>query len=216
MNFSADLRLFTQLLDEFKPDSNHKSRWLAIFSASLALADESLIVKALTKGKKADIKRDEFYEIILQSYLFLGFPRMLVAANCLHKVFPNDRPAEQANRFEYEEFNQRGVELCRDVYKDKYEPLKKKVMTIAPEIFQWMILEGYGKVLSRDTVDIISRELAIVSSLMMENRSQQLESHIRGAINVGASKDLVKTVIEDIGQSAGDGYKSACLILENL
>ncbi len=79
-----------------------------------------------------------------------------------------------------------------------------------------MILEGYGKVLSRENLPLITRELSIVAFLTMENRVRQLHSHILGALNVGASEALVKSVVDDLGSSAGDGYNSALQILDKV
>ena len=87
---------------------------------------------------------------------------------------------------------------------------------MAPEIFRWMIVEGYGKVLSRPEVDIVDRELSIVAFLMVENHKRQLHSHIRGAINAGSSLTLLRTVIEDIGTVTRDGYQSSLRILARL
>ena len=91
--------------------------------------------------------------------------------------------------------------------------LKERVESFAPDIFRWMIVEGYGKVLSRDHVDIVDRELSIVAMLTMENKAKQLHSHILGARNVGAEEQLIRQVIEDIGMAAGDGYQTALAII---
>ena len=109
-----------------------------------------------------------------------------------------------------------GVELCRRVYRGNYELLKGKVEAIAPEIFRWMIVEGYGKVLSRPGLGSVDRELSITSFLMMEDRAQQLYSHMKGALNVGAPGELLAAVVNDIGEAAGAGYETALEILEKL
>ena len=80
--------------------------------------------------------------------------------------------------------------------------------SLAPDIFRWMIIEGYGKVLSRQILNIVDRELAIVAALMVDNRQKQLYSHMKGALNAGASEDLLKSVITDISHAAPDGYRS--------
>ena len=51
---------------------------------------------------------------------------------------------------------------------------------------------------------------------MMEDRRQQLHSHMRGAINVGAPAELLRCVIDDIGEAAGSGYDTALEILRKL
>ena len=79
-----------------------------------------------------------------------------------------------------------------------------------------MIIEGYGKVLSRPGLGIVERELANVAFLMGEDYEQQLHSHMRGALNVGATEELLKTVVHDIGEAAGNGYRTAQAILTKL
>jgi 4-carboxymuconolactone decarboxylase len=79
-----------------------------------------------------------------------------------------------------------------------------------------MELDGYGKVLSRPGLDIVDREMAIVACLMVENREAQLHSHIRGALSVGASRELVDAVITDLAPIAPEGETSARAILRKL
>ena len=79
-----------------------------------------------------------------------------------------------------------------------------------------MIIEGYGKVLSRPGLDIGIRELSIVAFLIAENRPKQLRSHMQGAINVGVSMEHLQVVITDLGEAVGDGFRSATAIIEQL
>ena len=195
------------------------SRCLALYSATIAVADEELMTQAIRLGQEHGLEYDRFYEIVLQSYLFLGFPRMLIAAEQLHEVLPNtgrNRRKMPSAGNEYESWRENGLQLCRRIYGDAYEPLREKVQPIAPEIFDWMILEGYGKVLSRPGLGPIDRELSIVAFLMLENRPKQLRSHMQGALNVGAPEEQLRAVVEDIGEAAGDGYRAACAVLERL
>jgi len=52
--------------------------------------------------------------------------------------------------------------------------------------------------------------------LLIDNREQQLFSHMKGALNVGSTPDLLVHVVEDIGEAAGDGYAIAGQILTRL
>ena len=97
---------------------------------------------------------------------FLGFPRMLGAAENLDRVFPVERNGgglRQISSAESNEWFENGLSLCKRVYGEKYDSLFGKVAAMAPEVFRWMIIEGYGKVLSRPSLDIVSRELSIVA-----------------------------------------------------
>ncbi|MHC4499693.1 MAG: carboxymuconolactone decarboxylase family protein [Planctomycetota bacterium] len=190
-----------------------------MFSAAVTLADNQLMAASVRKCLQYEVNGEQLYEAVLQSYLFLGFPRMLMAAECLSRtapVRPSPDGCEPVNADEFQAWSDRGVKLCKKVYGTNYDMLKERVEGIAPEIFQWMILEGYGKVLSRPGLDSVSRELSSVACLMVENRSSQLYAHMRGAINVGASEELLTTVVDDIGAFAGDGHSTALEILARI
>jgi alkylhydroperoxidase/carboxymuconolactone decarboxylase family protein YurZ len=51
--------------------------------------------------------------------------------------------------------------------------------------------------------------------LMIDDREQQLHSHMRGALNVGASPELLKLVVDDLAELA-DGYSTAQQLLARL
>lgn len=210
---------FCNYLSGFSPDKYTVSRTLAVYSAAVALADEMILDTAVSIGQKYSLERQHFYEIILQSYLFLGFPRMLDAAYHLNRFFPSLDGSSRLKKIsdeEASEWYERGIILCRRIYGDNYRLLKDRVESLAPDIFRWMIIEGYGKVLSRQVVNIVDRELAIVAALMVDNRQKQLFSHMKGTLNAGASEDLLKTVIGDISHASPDGYRSSLDIFEKL
>lgn len=194
-------------------------RALAVYSAAVALADEVCQKAAIELVVNVGGKRSDLYEIVLQSYLFLGYPRMLIAADFLNSAIPSEKMSSDLRPYSTEEgknWYYRGEKLCREVYADNYELLKNRVESFAPDIFRWMVVEGYGKVLSRPALDPMTRELAIVASLIMDNRYKQLYSHIKGALNVGVPTSEIRQVVEDIGPAAGKGYTSACKIIAQL
>jgi 4-carboxymuconolactone decarboxylase len=56
---------------------------------------------------------------------------------------------------------------------------------------QWMVTEGYGKVLGRPGLDLGVRELCIVALLAVLGVPVQLYSHLRGALHAGAPPTAV-------------------------
>ncbi len=219
MNLSVNIEDFRHRAASIAPEHYARERLLAFYSAAIALADEPALTAAVASARNHGLNRSSLNEVVLQSYLFLGFPRMLVAAEHLHNRYKEEReglPLTPVSGEEAAEWFERGEALCRRVYDGNYDRLKERVEEVAPEIFRWMIFEGYGKVLSRPGIDVIERELAIIACLMIEDRPAQLFSHIRGALNVGAQPSQVRQVIEDIGAAAGSGYttsKDICLRL---
>lgn len=210
---------FVSRLHDISHSLTDRRRGLALYAAAIALADLDAQRFLLRECHRFGASREAFYELVLQSYLFLGFPRMLAAAEQLTVILPSQTdppPLEPIAAEEGRCWFDGGLGLCRRVYGRNYEALRGRVETWAPEIFRWMIIEGYGKVLSRPGLDIQTRELAIVATLVIENQPPQLLSHVRGAINVGVDFESIKSVIADLGPSIGPGYGAAMRILRRM
>ncbi|UCD64151.1 MAG: hypothetical protein JSW34_01575 [Candidatus Zixiibacteriota bacterium] len=219
MNTTVCRRLFREKMAAFDPRRYATERALGLYSAAVTLADGELMTGCIRLGERHGVTREMLYEIVLQSYLFLGFPRMLNAAENLADVHPyqyRETELKPVERRESQEWFDDGMTLCRKVYGQKYDSLIQRVSSLAPEVSRWMIIEGYGKVLSRPGLDIVSRELSIVAFLIMENREKQLHSHMMGAVNVGTPTELIASLVGDIGESAGDGFKTARRLLEGI
>jgi 4-carboxymuconolactone decarboxylase len=102
-------------------------------------------------------------ELILQSYLFCGFPRSLNAMREWRRLTGRP-PVTEATGDGPDEWRRRGEATCRLVYGAMYDRLRVNIRTLHPELDEWMIVEGYGKVLSRDGLDLPRRELCIVAA----------------------------------------------------
>ncbi len=204
---------------DYSPD-NRQVRFLAILSAVIAVGRGDLTSAALEFLEISGINRKPIYETILQSYLFLGFPRMIDAAIGFRDVFgdqSNDTDIAKISAEESKKWYAEGKELCRRVYGKNYDRLKERFMAMSPDLFRWMVLEGYGKVLSRPGMTHIERELAEVAALIVDRRERQLVSHVMGSLNVGAQVELIRIVNEDIRPLAGeDAFREAAVIIEKI
>ncbi len=217
MGSSLDPQKFLADVEAFRAQKYVTARVLALYAASVAISDEPGMTAALKLARQQSIERPLCYEIVLQSYLFLGFPRMLAAIEHLEKIFPSEKrksALEMVSEQESKHWYINGLSLCKRIYGSSFEPLKKRIEALSPDIFRWMIIEGYGKVLSRPGLGIVERELANVAFLLVEDREQQLHSHMRGALNVGATEELLSAVVHDIGDAGGSGYATALDILK--
>ena len=65
--------------------------------------------------------------------------------------------------------------------------LRESVRTLHPAIDSWMITEGYGRTLARPGLDLKLRELCTVAQTAVLEAPRQLHSHLRGALNAGAT-----------------------------
>ena len=178
-----------------------RTRSLVRLAASLT-ADEGAQVEAMDEA--AAEAPAEAEEVLLQSYLFLGYP---VALNALHLWRRRTgRPAREADdRPDGNEIPsswvERGQEVCRKVYGEQYEALREVMARIHPELDRWAVVEGYGKVLGRPELDLRTRELCIAAQLAGTDASRQLHSHLRGSLNVGnpaAAVEAALDAVEDI------------------
>jgi 4-carboxymuconolactone decarboxylase len=137
-------------------------------------------------------------EIILQSYLFAGFPRALNAARAWRAV--SQRPAPQADPeglvANLDMWRDLGERTCAIVYGESYEKLRQNIRGLHPALDDWMIVDGYGKVLSRPGVDLRTRELCVVAACAVSGQQRQLHSHLRGALNAGASAGELALVLD--------------------
>jgi 4-carboxymuconolactone decarboxylase len=137
-------------------------------------------------------------EIILQSYLFAGFPRALNAARAWRAVSEHRAPSddEHATVNDLEEWRERGEETCRVVYGEMYEKLRANIRELHPALDEWMIIDGYGKVLSRPNVDLRTRELCVVAACATSGQQRQLHSHLHGALNAGSNAAEIGAVLD--------------------
>jgi 4-carboxymuconolactone decarboxylase len=140
-------------------------------------------------------------EIILQSYLFAGFPRALNAMRIWRVV--SERPAPESDpeaaAEDFDLWRRRGAETCATVYGKSYEKLRQNICELHPALDEWMIVDGYGKVLARPGVDLRTRELCVVAACAVSGQQRQLHSHLHGALNAGSSVGEIAAVLDALG-----------------
>jgi 4-carboxymuconolactone decarboxylase len=137
-------------------------------------------------------------ELILQSYLFAGFPRALNAARAWRTISGRSAPTKdsEASVDDLDLWRKRGEKTCAIVYGDNYEKLRQNIRELHPALDEWMIVDGYGKVISRPGLDLRTRELCIVAACAVAGQQRQLHSHLHGALNAGASAGELSAVFE--------------------
>ena len=164
----------------------------------MAAGKYRLLQKLFEDALQQKIPTSRVYEVLLQSYLFLGYPKALEGIKLFRKVVGWDTNLTRIN-YKFQDWpdwkNQGGV-LCRKVYGKNFDKLVQKIGTISPELSEWMIVEGYGKVLSRGVLSGAMRELCTVAALTVTSDINQLHSHMRGARNLGATSDDIHETVE--------------------
>ena len=161
-------------------------------SAALAARDEELLEAVMCRAASAAPAGD-VEEVVLQSYLFLGYPVALNALGLWRRVSGEEPGAPAADD---DEWPSRGERVCQAVYGGQYERLRANVERLHPDLERWMVAEGYGKVLGRPGPELRVRELCVVACLTVLDVPRQLYSHMRGALNVGAAPGEVERALE--------------------
>lgn len=173
---------------------------LVRLAAIVAVGTERTMRAELTRAA-VEVRAEWVEELILQSYLFAGFPRALNAMREWRRISGRRAPgADEGEQFgQVEEWRSRGEVTCARVYGPFYDSLRRNIRELHPALDSWMIVEGYGKVLARPALDLARRELCIVAVCAAAGQTRQLHSHLHGALHAGASRESVTATIEAIG-----------------
>ena len=201
-----------------------QTRSLIVLAARIAGGDEASVREAFTQAFAADVPGQWIEELVLQSYLFCGFPRALNAAREWRRQTPRSAPSAQAqldapaaehagDTDQVSEWRLRGEATCAAVYDGMYEKLRFNVRDLHPLLDEWMIVEGYGKVLGRPGLDLPRRELCIVAACATTGQDRQLHSHLHGALNVGVPPDDLREALDVLAPLVGDSRASSARLL---
>ena len=185
------------------PALDDATRALVQLAAVIASGTEPEIRSAMAQVGSSDMSPVWVEELILQTYLFAGFPRGLNAMREWRRASGRRAPTtDDGERVDATaDWAREGERTCRTVYGDMYDRLRVNIRELHPALDAWMIVEGYGKVLSRPGLDLKRRELCIVAACAVSGQERQLHSHLHGALNAGASAaevDETLAVVEDM------------------
>ncbi len=165
------------------------TRDLVRFAAAIAQGYEPELRESAELLRSAQIPAGWIDELLLQSILMVGYPRALIAFTVWRKLSGLPAPESDLDQ-DYAraaEWTRRGEELCGVVYGENYRKLRESVRALHPAVDSWMITEGYGRTLARQGLDLRRRELCTVAQTAVMEAPRQLHSHLRGALNAGAT-----------------------------
>ncbi|MEP6691518.1 MAG: carboxymuconolactone decarboxylase family protein [Gemmatimonadaceae bacterium] len=179
------------------------TRELVRLSIVIATATEHEMADAMVRAVATGLNPVWIDELVLQSYLFVGFPRAINAAREWRRVHGRPAPVvdEDATYDHIEEWRARGTQTCEAVYGSAYKKLRQNIRDLHPALDEWMLIEGYGKVLSRPGLQLWRRELCIVAVCGVLDQDRQLLAHLYGAVNVGASVADVEEVLSMVSEA---------------
>lgn len=174
-----------------------KKYLLPQIAAASAMNQFEILRELILVAKTSKVPFSKMYETLLQNYLFAGYPSALASLKILKEYYPYKKLSEVADMNLYH-FRRMGEARCKKVYGDKFEKLIRNIKNFSPELAEWLVLEGYGKVLGRTGLSFKERELCIVAVLTVMKFEDQLYSHINGAVKAGASIEELQSVIKNL------------------
>ncbi len=181
-----------------KQDSlDPQTRDLVRFAAAIAQGYEPELRERAGLLMSSQVPSIWVEELLLQSVLMVGYPRALIAFTVWRKASGVKPPGADPDT-DYRqapEWTRRGEELCGVVYGDNYRKLRESVRELHPAVDAWMITEGYGRTLARPGLDLKLRELCTVAQTAVLEAPRQLHSHLRGALNGGATFGQIEGVL---------------------
>ncbi|EME29288.1 hypothetical protein Gasu2_03470 [Galdieria sulphuraria] len=159
--------------------------------------------------------RTHALEAVLQSLVFVGLPKVLNACATLQQA--NLLPRKEdllveseigcqlgdsissldvSKLSENDKFQVRGHDTFSKVYSSAAEKLSTRIRAFHPDLETWVMDFGYGRILSRPLLSLYQRELCAIAALAGQSVAPQLVSHLRGALQVGASKEQVHSILK--------------------
>ena len=99
---------------------------------------------------------------------------------------------------------ERGLSVLRVIEPEHAERMIAGLGAIAPDFARHVVAFAFGDICGRPGLDLKIREIATVAALTaLGTAAPQLEVHIRGALNVGASREEVIEAITQMAVYAG-------------
>jgi 4-carboxymuconolactone decarboxylase len=98
----------------------------------------------------------------------------------------------------------RGWEKLREIDGHAGERVVDSLADVAPDFARYLIEFPFGDIYSRPQLDLKAREIGVVAALTaLGNAAPQLKVHIRGALNVGCTREEVVEIIIQMAVYAG-------------
>jgi 4-carboxymuconolactone decarboxylase len=98
----------------------------------------------------------------------------------------------------------RGMARLREIDEAQLGQIVASLREVAPDFADHVIAFAFGDIYARPGLDLKSRQLATVAALTaLGTAGPQLRTHIRGALNVGWTRDEIVEVIMQMAVYAG-------------
>ena len=186
-------------------------RTTLLAAARVCTGDTAGTVEAFGHIEKS--YHEKAYELaVLQALPLIGAPRVLNAAYELAKHGVTGSRTETLEGYDRDgrEVLERGLKQFEMVYGKHAERVRRQVEDAHPAMWDWCVGCIYGSILSRPIggggdISVKERELTLVAVLSSDEKAEkQLQSHLLGARNVGATGEEIAYVLRQTGLIVGE------------
>jgi 4-carboxymuconolactone decarboxylase len=169
----------------------------ARLAAGIAKGGEDLLRKRFAAARGAGIPPRWIEELLLQSFLNVGYPLTLAAFGLWREMVPEvaDGGGEPLEHAKHNAWKERGAAAAGEVYGRTYQKLLANLRALHPAIEHLVVTDAYGKILAREGVDGKWRELGTLAAIAMLDAPNQLHAHLRGALNLGWTREEVDALL---------------------
>ncbi|HEY6109536.1 MAG TPA: carboxymuconolactone decarboxylase family protein [Gemmatimonadales bacterium] len=182
------------------------TRTIALVRVAMGVSrgDEHAIRERMRAARAAGVPVVWMEELLLQSFLNVGYPLALAAFAIWRELAgPEVDGGESLLHVEHGVWSERGQQRCAEVYGRTYHKLRLNLRDLHPAVESLVIVDAYGKILGRPGLDAARRELCTLAAITMLHAPRQLHAHLRGALNLGWSREDVDAVLVLAEQDLG-------------
>ena len=170
-------------------------------AAALAEGELDVLRERLAAARSAGVPDLLVEELLLQSLLVVGYPLTLVAFAAWREVagplpVAGNGEGEELAHEDWSSWAKRGAVVCAEVYGRAYHKLLLNLRALHPALEDLVLVDAYGKLIGRPGLDLKRRELCTVAAIAVLGTARQLHSHLRGALNSGATRAEVEAVLK--------------------
>jgi 4-carboxymuconolactone decarboxylase len=108
-------------------------------------------------------------------------------------------------------YYEKGLNILKERTNEEGQKAVDLMGSIFPDFKEKMIDFGFGQIYSRPNLDLKTREIITLTSLITQGAFEQLDFHIKAALNVGLKKEEILEII--LHCAAYAGFPKACSAL---
>jgi 4-carboxymuconolactone decarboxylase len=183
-----------------------RTRQIATVAALAAMANARPQLKYHVNGAlNVGVTPSEIIEAIMLSAVYAGFPATLNGVSAAREVFQERQlgftptvTTSSGERYT------RGMQALERISAGSGMEVITSLQDIAPDLARFIIEFSYGDVIGRDGLDNRVKELATVALLTaLGTADPQLRVHVGAALNVGATRQEIVEIIQQMAVYAG-------------